>query len=214
MKNDGPVFQYGQTEIAYLSGRDPLLGEAIARLGHLKRPVRPDLFEALISSIVSQQISGKAYQTVWSRLLALTGGITPSRLARLPREDLKSCGLSYKKTDWILTAAQWVEEGRADLEQLRELPDQRVIDELILFPGIGVWSAEMLLLFSLQRPDILSFGDLAIRRGIKQLYGLEELTKDEFRRIKARLSPFNSVASLYFWEISAKPEHSSVTSTP
>ncbi len=201
-------FTYGSKEMDYLTKKDPILGRAIQSIGKISRPVTEDLFETLVSSIVSQQISKKAFVTVWGRVQALVGKITPENILETPREELKSCGLSYKKTDWIRSGAEMVAAGELDLQEIQKLPDNDLIKKLTTLPGIGVWTAEMLLIFSLERPDVLSWGDLAIRRGVKNLYGLENLTKKEFEAIRERLSPFNSVASLYFWELSheARPE--------
>lgn len=202
MEKNITFYPYGEKEVEALTQRDPLLGEAIRNIGMIQRAVKPNLFEALISSIVSQQISNKAYTTVWSRILEKTGPLTPKAILSLDREELKTCGLSYKKTDWIQSIAQNVHNGSFDLEGLIHLSNEDVIQELTRLPGIGKWTAQMLLIFSLQRPDILSFGDLAIRRGIQKLYGLDNLTKEEFDKIRQRLSPYNTVASLYFWELS------------
>lgn len=197
-----PFFTYGPTEMDHLSAKDPVLGQVIRRLGKISRPVTPDLFESLVSSIVSQQISKKAFFTVWGRILELVAPVTPENLLNVPREELKACGLSYKKTDWIRSGAEMVLSGELDLNGLRELDDQELIKQLTRLPGIGVWTAEMLLIFSLERPDVLSWGDLAIQRGIRRTYGLETLTRQDFEAIRRRLSPYNSVASLYFWEMS------------
>ena len=200
--NQPRIDRYGESEVRELAGKDPILGKAMAEIGMIRREVTPDLFEALVSSIVSQQIAKKAYFTVWGRVQELAGKVTPQTIQALDREALKACGLSYKKTDWIKSAAQMVCDGQLDLESLKQLPDEEVIRQLIRLPGIGVWTAEMLLIFSLERPDIISFGDLAIRRGIQNLYGLSELTKKDFAAIRQRLSPHNTIASLYFWELS------------
>lgn len=201
-------FTYGQKETDHLTARDPILGEVIRSIGKINRPVTPDLFESLVSSIVSQQISKKAYSTVWGRVRERVGRITPENILKVDREELKACGLSYRKTDWIRTGAEMVISKELDLNRLPELTDQELIKELTRLPGIGAWTAEMLLIFSLQRPDVLSWGDLAIQRGIRRTYGMEKLTRQEFEVIRQRLSPFNSVASLYFWEMSheARPE--------
>lgn len=202
MAADIRYFSYGETEMQALALRDPILGEAIRRIGFIHREVIPDLFEALVSSIVSQQISKKAYVTVWSRVREKAGPIRPENLLIMDREELKACGLSYKKTDWIRSIARAVTDGTLDLDSLPDLPDEDVIRELTRLPGIGQWTAQMLMIFSLQRPDILSFGDLAIRRGMMRLYGLTDLSAAQFQGIRQRLSPYNSVASLYFWELS------------
>lgn len=207
-------FNYGPIELDYLATQDPLLGEAIRSIGFIERSLTPDLFEALISSIVSQQIAKKAYFTVWARINELAGAITPENISALDRESLKACGLSYKKTDWIQTVAAMVLAGEIDLAELETLTNEELVKTLTKLPGIGVWTAEMLMIFALERPDVLSYGDLAIRRGIMNLYGLTELPKAQFETIRQRLSPYNSVASLYFWELSheAKPTDSNSVS--
>lgn len=202
METNPQYYPYGETEIQALAKKDPKLGQAIKDIGMIRREVKTDLFSSLISSVVSQQISNKAYATVWSRIVTAVGDLTPKNILLIPREDLKACGLSYKKTDWIQSIALAVDDGSFDLESLTSLSDEDVIRELIRLPGIGKWTAEMLLIFSLQRPDILSYGDLAIRRGIQKLYGLDKLSKNDFESIRQRLSPYNTVASLYFWELS------------
>ena len=203
-KNPSPIqyFNYGPRELEYLTKQDPILGEAIASIGIIQRPLTPDLFEALVSSIVSQQIAKKAFFAVWSRIKELTGEITPQTICALDRETLKACGLSYKKTDWIQTAAAMVSTGELCLAELETMTNDELIKTLTKLPGIGVWTAQMLMIFALERPDVLSYGDLAIRRGIMNLYGLTELSKTQFEVIRQRLSPYNSIASLYFWELS------------
>lgn len=200
-------FAYGPAEMDQLAQQDPVLGSAIKTIGFIQRPMTPDLFEALVSSIVSQQIAKKAYFTVWARINELAGEITAQRICALDREALKACGLSYKKTDWIKTAAAMVLSGEIRLDELSAMTNEEIIKTLTRLPGIGIWTAEMLMIFALGRPDVLSFGDLAIRRGMMNVYGLNELPKAQFETIRQRLSPYNSIASLYFWELSheAKP---------
>ncbi|MDD2200229.1 MAG: DNA-3-methyladenine glycosylase [Bacteroidales bacterium] len=200
------TFKYGQTEINYLSERDEILGSAIERIGPLEREVIPDFFEALINSIVSQQISGKAADTVWKRLVELLGEITASSIVETAEEDIQKCGMSHRKASYIKGAAAAVLNGQLDIERLRTLPDEAVIKELSALRGIGVWTAEMLLIFSLQRPDVISWLDLGIRRGMKTLYGYEELTREQFLYHSETYSPCGTVASLYLWAISSPEE--------
>ena len=200
--NQTLYFPYGRRELDYLSERDKRLGALIARTGLIQREVNPDLFSALANTIVGQQLSGNAAETVWKRLLAaLDGACTPENLAAYSREELRSCGLSYRKADYLLSAADAVRRGELNLEKLHTLSDQEVCDCLTRLHGVGVWTAEMLMIFSLQRPDILSWNDLGIRRGITLLYDLEELDRDFFERCRARYSPYASVASFYFWTV-------------
>lgn len=196
-------FQYGADETEYLKKRDKKLGEAIERIGPIERPVMPDVFTALVNSVAGQQISGKALATVWGRMLLLMGEITPEAVAARSLFEIQQCGMSMKKAGYIKNIADAVQSGALDIEALKHLPDAEVIAALSALNGIGVWTAEMLLIFSLQRPDVLSWGDLGIRRGIMTLYRHKELKKERFERYKKRYSPYGTVASLYLWEIAA-----------
>lgn len=198
-------FKYTKKELKELIKKDPVLGERIKKMGPIERETTPDLFEALMSSIVSQQIAKKAYFTVWGRLKELLDyEITPAKILQTDRQVIKDCGLSYKKTDWIIEISRRIFEGETKLDHINELTDEELTKELVKLPGIGLWTSEMLMIFALNRMDILSYGDFAIRKGMMRVYGLEALDKKTFNEIKERLSPLNSLASLYFWEISAE----------
>ncbi len=195
-------FQYGQAEIDYLACRDRKLGRAIGRIGRIERPVMPDLFKALVHSILAQQISRKAADTVWAKLSERLVDVAPRNVAGTDVSDIQKCGLSMRKAGYIKGLGEAVMSGRLDFLKLREMRDEEVIEKLSSFPGIGVWTAEMLLIFSLCRPDVVSWGDLAIRRGMMKLYGLKALSKTQFDRFRNRYSPCGSVASLYLWALS------------
>ncbi len=197
------IFPYGQTELAYLKKRDKKLGEAIDRIGMIERSVIPDLFPALINSIVGQQISNKAKDTVWNRFLTRFGDITPPKLAVVTAAEIQQCGITMKKATYIKSITQAVLAGKLNIDQLSELPDEEVCKRLSALDGIGVWTAEMLMIFSLRRPDIVSWGDLAIRRGMMLLYHHRTLDKAKFIKYKKRYSPYGTVASLYLWAIAA-----------
>jgi DNA-3-methyladenine glycosylase II len=199
-----PLFQYGQAEIDYLTRRDRKLGRAIGRIGMVERPVMPDLFKALVHSIVAQQISRKAADTVWAKLAERLADVAPRNVAGTDVSDIQKCGLSMRKAGYIKGIGEAAMSGRLDFVKLREMSDEAVIAKLSLFPGIGTWTAEMLLIFSLCRPDVVSLGDLAIRRGMMNLYGLTTLSKKQFDRFRKRYSPCGSVASLYLWALSAE----------
>lgn len=195
-------FYYGPTELAHLSQKDALLADAIARIGMIERPVIPDLFTALISSIVHQQISNNAAATVWGRVQTYFGRLIPSVVAAAPVEEIQKLGMSMRKANYIHAIAQAVAAGELDLARLVSLPDEEVVTALSGQPGIGVWTAEMLMIFSMQRPDVVSWHDLAIRRGMTRLYCLETLTRADFDARRQVYSPYGSVASLYLWQIS------------
>lgn len=194
-------FQYGQTEIDYLQNADPILGKAIKQIGKVEREVIPDLFAALVYAIIGQQISVKAVHTIWSRMQGRFGEMTPQAIAVRAVEEIQQCGMSTRKAGYIKSVGETVTRGELNLMALYELPDDEVIKRLSALHGIGVWTAEMLLLNSMERPDVLSWGDIAIRRGIMRLYGLTEITKEQFAEYKRRCSPYGSVASIYLWKI-------------
>ena len=198
------IFRYTRQELEALSKKDKKLAAVIERIGMIERPVNGDIFAALVESIVSQQISSKAARTVQGKLEDLCERITPEKIHELDAGQIQKCGMSMRKAGYIKAAADAVCSGELDLAALEQMPDGDVIKLLSALPGIGVWTAEMLLIFSLQRRDVLSFGDLAIRRGLCKLYGHKSLSKEQFARYKKRYSPHGSIASLYLWELSAE----------
>lgn len=196
------IFKYGQREIQYLKQNDKKLGAAIDRIGMIERGVIPDLYAALINSIVGQQISSKAAETVWNRFVEKIGCITPETIAATAPELIQQCGMSNRKVQYIKGITQAVIDRSLDLQELQRKRDDEVISCLSSLNGIGKWTAEMLLIFSMERPDVVSWGDLAIRRGMMKLYGLETLSKEEFDKYIKRYSPYGTVASLYLWALS------------
>lgn len=202
MKNSYNYFEYGPKEIEFLKKKDKKLGAAIDKIGMLYRETTPDPFEALVSSIVSQQISNKAAETVWNRLRAQLENVTPESITGASLSDIQSCGMSNRKATYIKGIADSAITGEINFNALHLLSDQEIIQKLSSLHGVGIWTAEMLLIFSLKRMDVVSYRDLAIRRGMINLYGLKDLSKEKFNRYKKRYSPYGSVASLYLWEIS------------
>ena len=203
-KTGAQYFKYGKKEIEHLKSRDPILGEAIDKIGRLRREVRPDIFSALINSIIGQQISSKAQATVWARFKERFNPMTPELIALAAEADLQACGISFKKAAYVKDIARAVHVGDLDLIDLQKQSDAEVCKRLSQLKGIGVWTAEMLMIFSMQRPDIISMGDLAIIRGLKKLYRHRKITPQLFAKYKRRYSPYATVASLYLWEISSE----------
>ncbi|MFY9120378.1 MAG: DNA-3-methyladenine glycosylase [Syntrophomonadaceae bacterium] len=195
------IFEYDQSSIDYLQEKDKKLGAAIERIGRVERQVIPDLFTALVHSIVGQQISKQAAATVWNRVQEYFGEITPARVAVASSEEIQQLGMSLRKATYIKGVAEAALEGSLDLDRLNSLPDGEIIERLSSLHGVGVWTAEMMLIFSMQRPDVVSWGDHAIRKGMMNLYGLTELTREQFDKHRKRYSPYGTVASLYLWEI-------------
>ena len=194
-------FIYGQREIDFLSRKDKRLAAAMERIGPIQREVRPDLFDALMHSIVGQQIATKAQQTVWARLVLALGQVTPETIDGAETATLQGVGLSFRKVGYMKAAARKVLLGELDVEALRLMDDASLCTTLSALDGVGVWTAEMLMLFSLQRPDVLSFGDLAILRGLRMLHRHRKVSRDRFEIYRRRYSPYGSAASLYLWAI-------------
>ncbi len=194
-------FVYGPAEIEHLKSRDKKLGEAIGQIGTIEREVYSELFSALVKSIVGQQISTKAQATIWGRMQERFKPFTPEVLAGTAVEELQSCGISMRKATYIHEMSWQIAEGNVDLDAFHEMSDEEVCAELTKLKGIGIWTAEMLLTFSLQRPDIVSFGDLAIHRGMRMLYRHRKITPELFAKYKKRYSPYGTIASLYLWAI-------------
>ena len=195
---------YGQKEIDYLKGEDKTLGAAIERLGKVERVIIPELFAALVNAVVGQLISVKAVHTIWNRMQETFGEITPRNLAEKSADDIQACGITMKKAICIKSIAEIVAQGGFDLNELHSLSDEVVIQKLSSMKGIGIWTAEMLLINSMERQDVVSWGDMAIRRGMCKLYGLENITKEQFNEYKRTYSTYGSIASIYLWRISSE----------
>ena len=162
-----------------------------------------DAYGALLRAIVGQQLSTKAARTIYLRVCALFGDSTPSpeQLLEASEEDLRGCGLSGRKVEYVRDLASHVISGELELDRLGELSDEEAIEEIVAVRGLGQWTAEMFLLFHLERPDILSGGDLGIRKAVQIEYGLAEMpTPTKVLEIGEAWRPHRSLASLYLWE--------------
>jgi DNA-3-methyladenine glycosylase II len=202
-----------------LAAADPEMAALIERIGKIdlaKRLARraeerpADAYGALLRAIVGQQLSTKAARTIYLRVLDIFGGTTPlpEQLLEASEADLRGAGLSGRKVEYVRDLAGHVISGELELERLDDLADEQVIEEIVAVRGLGRWTAEMFLMFHLERPDVLSGGDLGIRKAIQIEYGLEEMpTAQETVEIGARWSPYRSLASLYLWEsLAAVPD--------
>jgi len=190
----------------YFKKVDKVLYRQMVAIGIIERSGIEDPFTALVSSILSQQISTKAADTIYTRLIDKVGTITPSNLLKLGREDLKNIGISYRKTDYILTLCERVVNKEIDFNKLKKLSNEEIIKELITLPGVGIWTVEMLLLFSFRRDNVISYNDLMIREGMKKLYGYSSLDKALFNKHVSIYKDYASLVSLYLWHISKLEE--------
>lgn len=194
-------FVYGERELDHLRKRDKRLARVIDRVGPVRREVDPDLFSAVVHHIVGQQISTKALATVWGRFQGSLGTVSAVTVLGAGEEGLRGLGLSGRKAAYILDFAERVDRGSFDLGAVRAMGDAEAVAALSSLKGVGVWTAEMILLFCLQRPDVFSYGDLAIHRGLRMVYRHREVGPERFERYRRRFSPYGSVASLYLWAV-------------
>ncbi len=188
--------------IQHLKQADATLAAIMQRTGAYKMEYREPTFQALVRSIVYQQLHGKAALSIFTRLEgALTDrSVTPETILKLRPQKMRSVGLSQGKTTYIRELARATRDGLVQFESLPALSDDEVIRQLTQVKGIGVWTAHMFLMFALRRPDILPVGDLGVRVAIKKAYALPELPKPaEMEKIAAPWRPYCSVASWYLW---------------
>lgn len=195
-----------------LAASDPTMAALIDRLGKIdiatrlerRREERPaDAYGALLRAIVGQQLSTKAARTIYGRVLEIFDGSTPSpeQLLEADEADLRGAGLSGRKVEYVRDLASHVIEGELELDRLDQLGDEQVIEEIVAVRGLGAWTAEMFLIFHLERPDVLSGGDLGIRKAVQIEYGLKEMpTPMRVLEIGEPWRPQRSLASLYLWE--------------
>ena len=195
-------FIYGDEEIEYLKSKDKILGEVIEKIGHIERVTDTDLFSSVVHHIIGQQISTKAQETIWQRLKDELGEVNAENIYKTDVSRLQSLGMSFRKAEYIKDFADKVHSGSFNLQDISEMSDEEAIKALASLKGIGVWTAEMILLFCLQRPDIFSFDDLAIQRGLRMVYHHRKIDRKLFEKYRRRFSPYCSVASLYLWAVS------------
>jgi DNA-3-methyladenine glycosylase II len=184
----------------HLSRRDPVLKRLIKQVGPCTLVVNPDGFSVLVRSIVAQQISSKAARSISARLAESIGGIHPKKLLKAKDETLRAAGLSVAKTRAVRDLAEKVHNGALPLDRLPDMPDEEVIECLLPVRGIGRWTAEMFLIFSLGRFDVLPVGDFGLREGVRRQYELEEQPgKHELEKLAEPWRPYRSIATWFLW---------------
>ena len=192
-----------QRAIVHLKQVDPILRGVIERVGPcLLQFAEPD-FETLARSIVFQQLSGASARAIFSRLKAVTSGngrLAPATILSLGDQDLRAVGLSQQKARYLRDLAERTRQGQIDFSRLPRLSDREVIAHLVVVTGVGVWTAQMFLLFALRRPDVLTTGDLGIRSAIRTAYRLRTLpAPGRIERLATGWHPHCSVACWYLW---------------
>ncbi len=187
--------------------KDPILGSFIIKAGPLSRTGIVDPYLATLDCIISQQVSTKAAISISAKFFDKYPQGNPQGLLDASLDDIRLCGMSYSKANYLKNIAQAKLDGSVPFDTLNDYSSEEVEKFLLPIKGVGRWTVEMVLIFSLQKPDILSYGDLAILRGMMRIYHKKEITPAFFKQIKKRLSPHLSAASFYFWKASAEKEN-------
>jgi len=191
-----------QKAVKALKAEDPVLSAIIEDIGECMLKPSKDYFGALARSIIYQQLSRHAATAIYNKFLERNGGsLTPDSVLTIKHEDFKASGISERKASYLMDLALKFKNGQIDFSRVEELSDEEIIEKLISVKGIGVWSAQMLLIFSMNRPDILPLGDAGFRRAVKISYGFEQNPSDEeVIRIAEAWRPYRSIASWYMWQ--------------
>ncbi len=179
---------------------DPAMSEMIDSVGPYRLKARRNRYWSLIESVVSQQLSGAAADSVLGRLRAIYHGRTPrpEDVASTPDAQLRGAGLSRMKVSYVKDISERAADGRLTMRRFSRMTDEQVIEDLVEIRGIGVWTAQMFLIFSLGRLDVLPLGDLGIRRGFDIVYGIT--SEPEMKKHAEMWRPFRTVASWYLWK--------------
>ncbi|HEU5462460.1 MAG TPA: DNA-3-methyladenine glycosylase [Nitrososphaeraceae archaeon] len=189
--------------IQYLCKADSNIEKIIKIVGKYSIKIRNDPFQSLIESIIYQQLAGKAANAIYNRFLNYYDNkqVTPARILNSPNDNLKKVGLSNRKIDYLKDLASHVYDGRINLEEFPTMNDEEIINKLVNVKGIGRWTSEMFLIFSLGRQDVLPVTDLGVRKAIYKVYSLSELPKpDTMMEIAEPWRPYRSIATWYLWK--------------
>ncbi len=187
--------------VNHLRKCDPVLAAIIERVGPCRMEFGPPEFHSLAEAIIYQQLNGKAAVTIFKRFTDLAGDpVTPEGILKLTDEQLRSVGLSKQKSAYVKDLATKTRDGLLSFAQLLEMPDAEVIAHLTQVKGVGVWTAQMFLIFTLKRPDVLPTGDYGVQAAIKKAYGKRKMPKPkDMEKIARAWSPYRSVACWYLW---------------
>jgi DNA-3-methyladenine glycosylase II len=186
--------------VKYLIKKDPKLETLFSKKDEIVVTLEDDYFVSLARTIISQQLSSKVVQTIFRRFAELLGQqLTPERVLDTPDEDFRPCGLSYQKIKYLRSLSSCVLNKTVDLNKMTDLSNDEIIKMLVQVHGIGVWSAQMFLMFSLGREDVFSVLDLGLRNAIKKIYGMSELTPKQIEKMSETWSPYRSIVAHFLW---------------
>ena len=197
---DATVPVYWAEACKHLVKKDRVMKRLIPQFGDACLQTRGDAFVTLARSIVGQQISIKAAQTVWDRFALLPAEITPGHVLKLKIDDMRAAGLSARKVEYLVDLALHFDNGALHVQAWEGMDDEAIIDELVAIRGIGRWTAEMFLIFHMMRPNVLPLDDVGLIKGISQSYfSGDVVSRSDAREVAAAWAPYRSVATWYIW---------------
>jgi len=191
---------YWSDACKHLVKKDRVMKRLIPQFGQACLQSRGDAFATLARSVVGQQISVKAAQTVWDRFTRLSDQMTPAQVLRLKIDDMRAAGLSARKVEYLVDVALHFDSGRVHVEAWAGMDDEAIIDELVAIRGIGRWTAEMFLIFHLMRPNVLPLDDVGLINGISKCYfSGDTVSRSDAREVALAWAPYRTVATWYIW---------------
>jgi len=191
---------YWDDACKHLIKKDRVMKRLIPRFGQVCLQSRGDAFATLARSVVGQQISVKAAQTVWDRFVKLPRQMTPAQVLRLKIDDMRAAGLSARKVEYLVDLSLHFDSGKVHVENWTAMDDEAIVDELVAIRGIGRWTAEMFLIFHLMRPNVLPLDDVGLINGIsKSYFSGEAVSRSDAREVALAWAPYRTVATWYIW---------------
>jgi len=193
------ILQVTKEQAGFLTRKDPILGELIQKVGLFHMEAKDDIFISIVECIIGQMLSAKAAATIQGRFENVVGPVTPKNILATSDEAIRACGISFNKISYIKGLAKSVHEGTTSFDTYARLSDMDVITELRKIKGVGLWTAEMIAMFTLGRLDIFSYDDVALKNGIIKIHHLKSMTKKRFETYRKRYHPYASIAALYYY---------------
>lgn len=193
------MIDYDTKEMQYISDKHPVMKMLVEHYGKLQMGKIKDIYTSLVLHIISQMLANSVSEALIKRFLDLVGEITPENVLRVGKEAIRECGISLKKAEYILNLSNSVVEEEYDFSRLESMGDDEAVKYLMQIKGVGKWTAEMIVEFTMGRLNIFSYDDVALQNGIKKAHSFKTLSKIRFERLRKLYAPYCSVASVYYY---------------
>lgn len=193
------MINYGMKEMQYISDKHPVMKTLVEHYGKLQMGKVKDIYTSLVLHIISQMLANSVSEILIKRFLNLVGEITPENVIRVGKEAIRECGISLKKAEYILELSHSIVEKVYDFSGLESMSDDETVKYLMQIKGVGKWTAEMIVEFTMGRLNIFSYDDVALQNGIKKAHGFKTLSKMRFEQLRKLYAPYCSVASVYYY---------------